>query len=51
MRQYKYLCRYKNEAGSEFGWVYINASDPFEAHQFLKAQYGRLLMTEYAIPA
>ena len=51
MRQYKCLCRYKDGARSGFGWVYINASNPFEAYQFLKAQYGRLLMTEYAVPA
>jgi len=51
MRQYKCLCRYKDEAGSGFGWVYINATNPFEAYQFLRAQYGRLLMTEYAVPA
>jgi len=50
MRQYKCLCRYKDEAGSGFSWVYINASNPFEAYQFLKAQYGRLLMTEYVTP-
>ena len=50
MRQYTCLCRYKDEPGSGFRWVYINASNPFEAYQILKAQYGRLLMTEYAVP-
>jgi hypothetical protein len=49
MRQYTCLCRYKDEAGSGFGWAFINATNPFEAYQFLKSQYGRLLMTEYAI--
>ena len=51
MRQYKCLCRYMDEAGSGYGWVYISANNPYEAYQFLKAQYGRLLMTEYAVPA
>ena len=51
MRQYKCLCRYKDEPGSGFGWVYINASNPFEAYQFLKAQYGRLLIGDHALPA
>jgi hypothetical protein len=44
MRQYKCLCRYKDEAGSGFGWVYINASNPFEAYQFVQAQYRRRLL-------
>jgi hypothetical protein len=51
MRQYKCLCRYKDEPGSGCGWVYINASNPFEAYQFLKAQYGDLLISTSAIPA
>jgi hypothetical protein len=51
MKQYKAMCRYKDEPGSGFGWVYVYANNPFEAYQFLKAQYGKLLMTEYAIPA
>ena len=51
MRQYKCLFRYKDEPGSGFGWVYVNASNPFEAYQFLRAQYGKLLMTEYVVPA
>ena len=51
MQQYKCLCRYKNEPGSGFGWVYVSASNPFEAYQFLKAQYGDLLISAFAIPA
>ena len=51
IRQYKALCRYKDEPGAGFGWVYVQASNPFEAIQFLKAQYGRLLLSESAIPA
>jgi len=51
IQMYKCMCRFKDEPGAGFGWVYIQASNPFEAYQFLKAQYGRLLMTEYAIPA
>jgi len=51
MRMYKAMCRYKDEPGSGFGWVYIQASNPFEAMQFFRAQYGRLLLSESAIPA
>jgi hypothetical protein len=51
MKIYKCLCRFTDEPGSGFGWVYISANNPFEAHQFLRAQYGRLLLSEYAIPA
>jgi hypothetical protein len=51
MMQYKALCRFKDEPGSGFGWVYINATNPFQALQFFKAQYGRLLISECAIPA
>ena len=51
VQTYKAMCRYKDEPGAGFGWVYVNASNPFEAYQFLRAQYGRLLMTEYAVPA
>ena len=51
IQTYKAMCRYKDEPGAGFGWVYVQASNPFEAYQFLRAQYGRLLLTEYAIPA
>jgi hypothetical protein len=50
-QMYKAMCRYKDEPGAGFGWVYVQATNPFEAYQFLKAQYGRLLLTEYAVPA
>lgn len=49
-RQYKAMCRYKDEPGAGFGWVYIMADNPFQAYQMLKAQYGRLLISECAIP-
>jgi hypothetical protein len=51
MMQYKMLCRYKDEPGAGFGWVYVTASNPFEATQFLKAQYGNLLISAMAVPA
>jgi hypothetical protein len=51
VNQYKALCRYKDEPGSGFGWVYVSASNPFEAYQFLKAQYGNLLISDSAMPA
>jgi hypothetical protein len=51
IRTYKCLCRYKDEPGAGFGWVYVQASNPFEAFQFLKAQYGNLLIGDAAIPA
>jgi hypothetical protein len=51
MRQYKALCRFKDEPGSGYGWVYVFALNPYEAYQFLKAQYGPLLITQSAVPA
>ena len=40
VRMYKCMCRYKDEPGAGFGWVYVQASNPFEVYQFLKAQQG-----------
>jgi hypothetical protein len=51
MKQYKAMCRYSLEPGAGFGWVYVTASNPFEAYQFLRAQYGELLISQSAIPA
>ena len=51
IRMYKAMCRYNDSPGAGVGWVYVNASNPFEAYQFLRAQYGRLLLSEYAVPA
>lgn len=49
MYQYKTMCRFKDEPGAGFGWVYINADNPYQAMQMFKAQYGRLLINETAI--
>jgi hypothetical protein len=51
MYRYKALCRFKDEPGAGFGWVYINAANPHQAIQFFKGQYGRLLISESAILA
>jgi len=45
MHRFKALCRYKNEPGSGFGWVYTNASNPYEAYQFFQSMYGSLLIS------
>jgi hypothetical protein len=50
MRQYKALCQFKDEAGSGYGWVYVYASNTYEASQIFKNLYGRLLISESAIP-
>lgn len=50
-RQYFVLVKYKDEAGAGYGRQYINASNPYEAIQFAKALYGRLLISESAFPA
>lgn len=51
MYRYKAMCRFKNEPGSGAGWVYTMADNPFQAMQFLKAQYGGLLISAGAIKA
>jgi hypothetical protein len=51
MNQYWVLVKWKDEPGAGFGRVYLNADNPYQAIQMAKAQYGRLLMSEGAIPA
>lgn len=48
MKQFKMLCRYKDFGG--FGYVYVYANNVIEATQFLKAQYGNLLISAMAEP-
>ena len=48
MNQYWVLVKYKDEPGSGFGRVVINADTPFEAISMARAQYGRLLISESA---
>jgi hypothetical protein len=51
MFRYKAMCRFKDEPGSGFGWVYVNADNPYQAIQILKSLHGRLLISEMAIRA
>lgn len=48
MYQYWVLVKYKNEPGSGFGRVIINADNHYQAIQMAKAQYGSLLISESA---
>lgn len=48
MNQYWVMVKYKDEPGSGYGQVYVNANDPFQAIQLAKAMYGRLLISESA---
>lgn len=50
MKQFFMLCRLKNEAGAGVARVYIMARDSYAATQLLKAQYGKLLVSDYAMP-
>jgi hypothetical protein len=50
MKQYWMLCRLKDEPGAGATRVYIMARDPYSATQLLKAQYGKLLISDYAMP-
>jgi hypothetical protein len=43
------LCRLKDEPGAGATRVYIMARDPYSATQLLKAQYGKLLISDYAM--
>lgn len=51
MNTYKVLVKWKDEPGAGFSYVCINADNPFAAIQMARAMYGRLLISEYAIPA
>jgi hypothetical protein len=50
MNTYYVMVKYKDEPGAGFGRVMIRADNPYQAVQMAKAQYGRLLMSECAIP-
>jgi len=50
LRQYWMLCKIKDEPGAGFTRVYIMANNVYNATQMLKAQYGKLLVSEYAMP-
>lgn len=50
MNQYWVMVKYKDEPGSGFGRVTLMADNPFQAIQMAKAQYGRLLISESAVP-
>jgi hypothetical protein len=49
MYRFKALCKYRNEPGCGFGWVYTDASNPYEAYQYFQAVYGNLLISGMAI--
>lgn len=48
--QWQVNVKYKDEPGSGWSQVVINAKNPYEAVQLAKAMYGRLLMHEIATP-
>jgi hypothetical protein len=50
LKQFFMLCRLKDEPGAAYVRVYIVARDVYSATQLLKAQYGRLLISQYAMP-
>ena len=50
LKQYWMLCRLKDEPGAGTTRVYIMADNPYAATQLLKAQYGKLLISDYAMP-
>jgi hypothetical protein len=50
LKQFFMLCRLKDEPGAAYVRVYIMARDVYSATQLLKAQYGRLLISQYAMP-
>jgi hypothetical protein len=49
-KQFFMLCKLKDEPGAAVVRVYIMANDPYSATQLLKAQYGKLLVSQYAMP-
>jgi hypothetical protein len=50
MNQYWVMVKYKDEPGSGFGRVVVNADNPYQAIQMAKSMYGRLLISESANP-
>jgi hypothetical protein len=51
IRTYKAWCRLKDEPGAGTCWVYIQAANPIQAIEMLRAQYGNLLISSSCIPA
>lgn len=49
-RQFWVLVRYKDEPGAGFGKQYVTAPNAYEATQMAKALYGKLLISESAVP-
>lgn len=50
MNTYFVMIKMKDEPGAGVVKVYVNAPDPFTAFQIAKSQYGRLLVSQYAVP-
>lgn len=50
MNQYWVLVKLKDEPGAGATRQIVSASNPYAATQMAKALYGRLLITENAIP-
>lgn len=50
LKQFYMICRLKDEPGAGVSRVYIMARDVYAATQMLKAQYGKLLVSDYAMP-
>jgi hypothetical protein len=50
MNTYKVMVKWKDEPGAGFSYVHVNADNPFAAIQMARSMYGRLLISESAIP-
>lgn len=51
MEQFMVLVKTKDEPGAGTFLAYLNARSIYEATQMAKAMYGRLLISESAMPA
>lgn len=51
MNTYFVIIKLKDEPGAGTVKAYVTAPDPYSAFQMAKAQYGKLLVSQYAIPA
>ena len=50
MRQFFVMVRTKDEPGAGAFKAYVNAENSYQAIQMAKALYGRLLLSEAAVP-
>lgn len=50
MRQFFVMVRTKDEPGAGVFKAYVNAENSYQAIQMAKSMYGRLLLSEAAVP-